>query len=510
MQLEYTLSGRNALDKFIAVSDNGERVEFEVGNFHKTKPLDYEGTFDEINLYLRVIPQQDKNKLFHFFKQGNDILNQSLPNPKYLLPKLLPLVTQMYQVFDLERFSMFNRNKRIIEIPPNLSGEEDAYYPAATTYNDTEYYHLVEFAIAVHLISPIVGEFIKKVRQVTGTDFKELAAYPLFANTPLATMMGWQKLNHYTKAQAARQPESIGPALEGLGPSGYIQYLVAQTVVRRLCINKTQYGPDQKKNLVSVVYGTVNRNSSSSSVGGIVRKKSDYTHRGDDDKDRAFTETYKMKQEVLESAIIGSEEFFLFDLFDINGEQRPTPFEISARTVHPDLDPALVRKCFYAIPEGWTYDLMTHALIIMQVANGTRLSPEAIINFSYIGLMSVVAHTQADLIRRGYEYLPALVSSIIDTEGDVTDYDDEMQLFSDEKKLLAERYHVTLPPHDRANNIGIRSMEMFLDSVKKHPLVSTLPSPFTAGTHVSSGDLISVEINGAVKKEMLALVLGVK
>lgn len=458
MHLSYT-SKPSTTDIFLAnilINHNGEVITFNQDSFFKSAQKDHQGTFDELNGYIAAYLSADQQAhMFDVYKRIRYALDTEQPTPKVLLPILQPLVKELFSLVninDVHRYMYDNNLTHVPAVVPDVISPTKEY-SYATTYVKSDYIRLVNLAVLLHLMAPVIADYVNAVSEVTGKQFKEAAALALFQYADIMQSAEMQKVKSYVEAHCDKKPVPLSATLAGLSEEYFPSWMLASVIARRLCINHVRRG-DDSGHLVAQIYMHIQFNIKlDGKFGGGVMAKSGRHVAGEDEQEKPIIESWKTKQDIYETDILICEDGFRDAYF-------------AASFCCPDLPREKLEACMKAIPPSWDFEMTPHQLMLMQWVGAKFVSPNAVSYFGYGTDMVLLAITQAVLWHRGFVQLAAIAGTY------------RTELMSDElptpqvvltqsiKMELEKMYNIQLDKRQGTNDgLVHRTLEAFSNSV---------------------------------------------
>lgn len=412
MMFNYTVKATSEkvwLNTILVVSRHGEEIVFNENNFFKSEEKDHKGTFDELNAYLaRCLSPELRDRMFEMYKQISYVLKTEMSVTKVLLPKLQPLVKSIYDLVSLSDLNVFMFENRLTHIPNSIPDTipSSKEYPTMTTYVKPDYIKLVNLSVLLHLMAPIIADYVSKVSESTGKQFKEHAALPLLEHTNIMYSDEMTKLRNFVTANCSKKPVPLSATLEGMSEESFPDWMLASVIARKLCINHVRRG-DENGHLVAAVYAYINYNIKlDGKFGGGVMPKKERRGLGEDEREKAVIDNWKMKEDIDKTDILACAV----------GYDDPVS---AALVIEPEIDPNLVVRCLNAIPQAWNFSMTRHQSTLIQWVTGeilphlqdTYTPPLATEYYDYDVCTKLVAVTQAILWHRGYAKLAAFAGT---------------------------------------------------------------------------------------------------
>lgn len=407
MQLTYTTrkAGEKVfIDTIEVVHDNNKIVFHETDNFYKTEHKDHENTFHELNGYIAAcINKENQQKMFNCFRKIRDGLDSIRPEPKALLPVLVPLVTELYSYTSINDLNvwMYKNNLHLIPdgIPDVIPSTKE--YPPETTYIKSQYVGIINLSVLFHLAAPFLGDYITKVAPVTGSVFKETAGLALFQYANIMESKAMIKLRNYVTASCSKKPVPLSAALEGLSEERFPDWLLGNIISRKLAINHVRRG-DDSGHIVAAIHAYIGYNTKlDGKFGGGVMPKDNRDSMSEDERDKPIMENWKMKTDIYDTDIVVCSVAF-------------DDIVAAAQAIIPSVPASLVNKCYRAIPKGWNMELSEHQKFLMSwIISMTDFAPAESVNgyYDYDVNCRIIAIAQAIYWHLGHVELAVCVGT---------------------------------------------------------------------------------------------------
>lgn len=386
----------------IFVNHNDEVIVFNQDSFFKSAKKDHEGTFDELNGYIAAfLTPQQQGHMFDVYRRIRYVLDTEQPSPKVLLPLLQPLVKELYSLVnlsDVNRYMYANNLTHVPAVIPDVISQTKEY-SNDTTYVKADYVKLVNLAVVLHLMAPVIADYVTAVSDVTGKLFKESASFALFTYAEnIMHSEEMKKVRSYVEAHCDKKPVPLSATLGGLSEKSFPSWMLASVIARRLCINHVRRG-DDSGHLVAQIYMHIQFNIKlDGKFGGGVMAKSGRHMAGDDEQEKPVIESWKTKQEIYETDV---------QICEVGYDD---PY-FAAQFCEPTLPRDKLAACLASIPSGWDFELTVHQKMLMEWVSAKFTPPKAVEYFSYSVDMVLVAITQAVLWHRGFVQLAAMMGT---------------------------------------------------------------------------------------------------
>jgi len=440
----------------ILVSHNGESITFNQDGFFKSSQKDHQGTFDELNGYIAAyLNPQQQQQMFSVYQRIRYILDTEQATPKTLLPKLQPLVRELYSLVSINDVNLYMYNNNLTHIPSGVHevAVQNKEYSDDTTYLKADYIRLVNLSVLLHLMAPVIADYVNAVGAVTGVQFKEIAALALFTYADIYHCEEMVKVRRYVEAHCYKQPVPLSATLGGLSEESFPKWMLASIIARRLCINHVRHD-DTSGHLVTQIFMHIRYNIRlDGKFGGGVMAKNGRHVVGDDEQEKPVIENWKTKQEIYETDIQICEEGYVEPYFP-------------ASHIEPGLSRDMLDKCLKAIPTDWNFELTEHQVMLMQWVSAKFTPPAAVEYFNFNVDMVLLAITQAVLWHRGFPQLAAIAGTYrADVQIDELPVP-QQALPQNVKAELEKMYNIQLDKRQGTNDgLVHRTIEAFTRSV---------------------------------------------
>lgn len=436
----------------IILIHNEKQLRFNVSGYDKrvflpTGPDDVEIT-KHINQYWETLPQHKQEKIFECYENIRAIFDSTY-DTLILTNSLLDPIKKLYDEHPLEDFQQWLIYKSDVIIPSRNSAgkvifEETYVYDdmkAGTriqTYTRNDYIGLITVALSLRLMVPIWGEFIYRIRNDVGTNFKEMHSVHLLSKTEIINCAYMERLKDYINSNIKIDDTIFGAIINGIGTEDYPQWLIALVMVRRLCIGNFA-GNNPDINLVTFIFNYIIQkmgiNGTSAFGGDIVRDKFKFfDDNSNNDDNLSRTESYKIRQGVSTGDLVAI-DFYLNDPY----------------TVCKQLDSSIPKELLNACLES-TKTLQSNVIWKVQVTLAQWIlakvvSPRSFSHLNKSRVINALAISQAWLWHKGHKELSCLISAI------ASDNSQTMQLggIDSKSRITREQMEVLLKIYPYTN-----------------------------------------------------------
>lgn len=396
MQFFHGADGRT-----IEIEHKGQSLLWDINVLTKND-VDLSRVVSDINGYWATLPEDRQDKLWSLYGQAHDVVNGVNPD-NLVRHHLMEIVRDIYDLMPFAELRQWVLDHGKIKYPKELRTSYGVGAPETyLTYLRPEYIELVVLVVALRPAIPILGEYINRIKESVGSQFKEQAGIHLFAATHLIHQAPYVRLANYVQAFVAGTPPSLEQVLNSISSETLPDWTLAIVVTRRLalCELSTEDDLGEATNVVSNLYNYINSRIENlpKSFGGKVREK---ILRGRDDRaedNTSIQETYKMKEDVAEGHPI------------VVGEFLRKPIHVAKR-IDETIPPELVAKCIQSAFANKEYDIRDAQIALIQYMLNKVVYARSIPLLDYPSLVRAAAITQALLWHWGIYDLALLVTA---------------------------------------------------------------------------------------------------
>lgn len=388
-------------------------------------------------------------------------------------------------------------------------GSTNVIYEGAAeerTYLTEDYKKLMGLSLALRPMIPVWGHYIALTGGSSGSDFKEYNALALIDECWLIQSDACHRLLSYLENSIEKSTDINSAVLGGLGTEEIPNYLLGLSLIRRLAVGNL-YPEKKEDSLIANTYNYIFKNVMGGFgrqfVGGIREKRN--PEQSDSDS-ISIPENYKIKQTIpdgeLELSIIYSER----------------PFDVIQK-IELGVSPDKLAACLAAINPILQADILEHYVILTQYIVAPAVAPESILNLTKLGLLNMIAVTQAVLWHWEFYDLAALITAtpIISDDPDVFDGCDSRSRISEVlKDQLVELFpHFVRsggnnpPPLEkqrRQNNPGAKAVEEIAKNIVYNEWHLNCPSELLAlSSAIPPGRRMNTPID--IKNQLARLII---
>lgn len=259
-------------------------------------------TFDHINRYWASLPHETQTAIFDVYQRIHQAF-RDLWEQEPLAKALRPLIAELFYLHPQESVQLWVNLKSDVLVPPSIKSKFDISSGMSgtpeRTYLTEDYKKLVPLAITMRIMIPIWGEFIARSKKELGTIFKEYQAFQLLSSSPIIKSEAMCRLQTFVEHTMSRDHSLDAAIITGISTEDFPTWVMAVTVVRRLCYADVR-GLDQKgSSLVSYLYNFIDQKVSTlDSQIGTIKFKHTVESSGDGENNLSKLEGFKIKQAV--------------------------------------------------------------------------------------------------------------------------------------------------------------------------------------------------------------------
>lgn len=401
MRAEVEVSSGETLAN-IKLVHGGLELRWDASAFSKANITTADSVFREINSYWASLPADRQSEIWECYTLIHEAIN-TITDFARLQGSLTLLVKQLYELHPLSDIERHVRLYCNVRYPLNLKEQLDPDEKGDRTYLKSEYMDLVDLSVALRPMVPIWGDYIYRVKNQSGSNYKEYQAMMLLTRSNIMSTKTMLRFVDYIAALCRynNNSNSASAIIGGLGTSELPEWMLAITVVRRLAVCEVN-AVDDKSHLISNVHHFVinNLNGIDRKFEGHVNAKYQETGGADDD-NASLAELYKIKQPVSDGDII-SITSYCEDLYRI------VPV-VSKGTVTNEQLEACVKSI--QVPSVREMEIRQFHLALAQWVLSSAISPRGVPHLSKPVILNMLAVVQSTLWSWGFYDLACLATA---------------------------------------------------------------------------------------------------
>lgn len=263
------------------VNLNGDKLVWDIAQYHTTKQPIVEELFTEINGFFQSLTDEAQNKIWEDYSEIYEYLELSKRSDVIEMP-LRKLVKQIYSHIPWDALNSWMRTNRKLKYPEVVRDEHDPNDKAPDkTYLRSEYWNLAVFAIWLRPMFPIWGEYMKIIESESGKKTKEYYAFRIIGDTDVFVSDAFYRLKRYIESMAdfhSIEKADIVSITASLSSSELLPWMMYNAIIRRICgglidaeetghlVSSTYTHISGLLNKVENRFGTVNAKSNNSNT----------------------------------------------------------------------------------------------------------------------------------------------------------------------------------------------------------------------------------------------------
>lgn len=400
MQIELTASGEGGQRCLVMTHDLG-RLEWNIAFAQGLKNL--APVVREINGYWAKLSLNRQVGIFRQYEKIHAML-ENVASEGRLDQQLRPEMEMLFQLHPYAEAEEYVRRFGAVKYPRDLRDEYGVGAPATPlTYLRTDYTGLLVLTLLMRVALPVLGAYIARVKDIAGTNYKELKAISIMSMTHVVTSTPYEKLKAYICTYISDTDTPLSAVLDGLGSEVLPNWLLAQALIRRIASSELVYvdAPEEPQNIVRSIYNYIRNviDSPDKRHGGPVREKvpdnRDSSH-GDDNMSRA--DLIKVKQLVAEGNLV---------VYSVYAED----YIRMAKRIDSTIPVKSVEACLIKLQSDNSFSIDSAQTTLVQYCLNCVIPARGIPQLEYDALLCAVAVTQALLFHWGFMDLAALLTA---------------------------------------------------------------------------------------------------
>jgi len=386
--------------------DNG-KMESEVLNFctvtgmkRKISAIDQEPIFFYLNHYWSFLDINIQKAIFNIYKNIHNVLDYTHDKGQLnaQLKKLIASLMKYHLIKDIYDYIVYRSNIEFPALVDEFVQDVNSIHTRDLTYTLPDYKALLTVALGIRAIIPIWNEYVVKIKEHTGDQFKELYAFYLLEHTEYFQCPAIKKFELYIERVTSSTAEANIFHLKSVSSEDYVQYLLAQTFVKKLCMAKLST-TDVRCHMVSFCYHFLLQKTQprATSPEKTVRSKKS-TGNSNDDQKPSIAENYHITTELSAGQLAELE----FCVSDINA---------LADKLAPSMCKTFLNDCVMHAYELLSFSTNETQIRLMQWVLKPVIPPKGVMYVPEPTRIKMLGLTQAILFHRGHKYLSLLTTS---------------------------------------------------------------------------------------------------
>jgi len=401
MRIEQTDKGTCLLH-----SGTGVSSAWNVSVFERTRYSGVDDVFRDINgywSYLSAARQQRIWRVYESIRVALDNYNsiEEAMTLKTLGDLMIEGVCALYKEMPLAELEQWLRlYGKVVYPATGLRKVHDPDDPMPDrTYLVADYQGLVLLTTALRPMVPIWGEYIRLIKQGTGSLYKEYIAMRLLGRSSIVESPAFERLRRYIECSITRETDTSAAVIAGLSRSEIPEWLLAVVTVRRMSVGEVD-ASEESGSIITNIYGFVTStlNDLNKKFGGIKEKYPEDNASNADEGGGSMLESYRPRQRVSS----GDTTLFNVAITDIENHVLQTD---------PTVPPHLIQICTQNIAHLSSLNITKHHMDMVKWVLPSVLSPRAVPSLYQEQLLCALAATQALLLHWGFNELALWVTS---------------------------------------------------------------------------------------------------
>lgn len=437
----------------------GQTLVWNADSYDRLARGEIEGIFREINSYWLSRPIAEQNAIFETYQKIHEVF-ETIFDSKRLHARLTDLTKELLDLHPLEEIRYWINVKSNLQIPASMKESYAVTDPQERTYLRSDYAGLMVLSLGLRPMVPVWGEYIRRIKEESGNEYKEYVAMGLLAKTQQIRSQPMQRLETYVEAWVGQDDITVASVLGGLGSSELPGWLLSQVLVRRLVLVDIGKSNDSN-NLISNAYSAIRSSIDTLSRrfnGNVGDKRKDNEEMRDDN--TSYMELYKIKQTISDGDLV---------TLSVYAEQ----MDKILQKIDPSADLGRLQACYDALVAG-NPEISTHHLTLVQWTIRRVLPPRSIPSLTKAALMRVLAVTQCLLWHWGFTDL-----ALLSTAKPYVSNRDVAGMFESRARIPKEAVArlVELYPHyqdigskqatDRQLNVACRAIDLLAKTITR-------------------------------------------
>lgn len=416
-------------DGSVVTEHNGAEIRWNASILDRTDFRNIPTLFREINGYWAHLPADRQMRIWYAYETIYQQFELHVDRAR-LANAIASLLENMYNDMPLEELDRWIGFHGEVKFPSDgvLLHQHDQYDPnPGRTYLKRDYNGLVLLTAALRPMIPIWGEYMRRIKDEVGTEYKEYIAIRLLRQTYLMRSEPVERLRRYVDATlSVGANQSNAYIISGLGSEETIEWLLAMICIRRIAVGDID-ASDTRGNIITNIFGFVSNTlrDFDKRFGGGVRDKN--PDKDTADEEGSIMESYKVKQEVAPGDVL------LYNVYTENPQAM-------ALKIDPTLDIKLLNACLSHVnkrPEAIA--IHPHHVTLCQWVMHKVLPPPAIPLLLKPALLRSMAVSQALVWHWGIHDVAALLTAQrVCSDDEIVPFDSRIRLTPQAiEKLLA-------------------------------------------------------------------------
>lgn len=332
--MEIVIEGYSPTGAFkrVATMHNGESISWNTQTYSKLKFHNAAVIFSEINAHWATLPEKNQAKIFAAYKE----IHQHLTAPddeKQQVERLMQLMVEIYKDFSAKDAEDIV-NGLNLTYPSSMAETHGEGGDNGRTHTRADYHRLVQLAIRMRPMLPVLGQYIHTFLDQPGSQYRETSAIKILNATDVLKMPAVEKLVSFMEATLKNFQHQNSAILGGkLGTAEMPYWLVAKAIFRRIAPGEV-HSVDDVSSIITNVYNFVVKSTLDSiprNFGGT-KNKTRTTEGSNKDENVSLLEAIRIREQI------SGGRKKVVDVYSRN-------ILFTARRVDPTVPEAMVEEC---------------------------------------------------------------------------------------------------------------------------------------------------------------------
>jgi len=466
--------------------------------------------FQHINQYWSTLPLETQDKIFDVYRRIKDTFDL-IHNHEQLTMSLRPLIAELFFLHPQENIRYWVDLKSDILVPSIIKPEFDATKGMIGTIQRTyvieDYRNLIPLAITMRLMIPVWGEFIYRSRRELGTIYKEYQAFQLLSASPVMNCVAMERLRVFVENTIPKDHSLDAAIISGISREDFPTWILALTVVRRLCYGDIRGIEQNNSSLISYLFMFIEQKVTTldSQIGTITEKRTSESSDGENNLSRL--EGFKIKQAVA-TGDIAIVSYYIQDAITDVLSWNPNsgiPFQNHfINRLCPDQDfPSMVKEAYASTSVLFTKKISHPQVMIAGWTLSKFIPIRSIPYLQKSDIIAMLAIAVAFLWKLDRKELSALVSAFV-PDNHYNESHIINQTRSRISRAAAEDLQKTFPYQRRTNsraknakllNPVIDTIDVATEELTSRFWISNLPFQWTDEQGIKNSSTLSIPVD---------------
>lgn len=381
----------------LRICHKGKCTTWDAGMYDRTSRGAGAAIFNEINAYWATLPANRQQAIWDVYEKIQETFETVFDSNK-LHSTLVALTKELLEQHPLDEIDYWIKIRSNLKIPASMKEAYGPNDPRDRTYLRADYAGLMILAIALRPMVPVWGEYIRRIKDESGSNYKEYLALGLLARSGIIRSEPMLRLRRYIEASVGTDTVTLSSVIGGLGSAELPEWLLGLALTRPVVlVNISEC--DDRNNIISNIYRVVKNSidTLNRKFSGAINEKRRVNDAVDDD-NSSLAENYKVKQEISDGDLV---------ILSVYTEDT----NAMALKVDPTVDLELVQLCQRELSRHGQLEINQHHLTLTQWSLKPAISARGIPSLNKPSLLRAMSVTQALLWHWGFIDLALLVAA---------------------------------------------------------------------------------------------------